>query len=375
MKKEILFYGVMLLIPLLFIELSLQAYYRIVTGSFLFERMVLPIYAADENRFYRLKSDLAYQHKTNEYDVTYYTNSEGLRTDAEKKVVPIEKADNVYRILFMGPSFAFGWGSDYEDSYVSRISKALKLDGKKIEVINLGTPAQPIPHQLCWLEKKGFEYKPDMIVQTIYGNPEKTPAHCSKTKRPPVVKDGFIHRSKITTKTKIINEAKKSAIVFYGWYLYQALLPTNDEIVGAGTELYEDETQSTEEQNTDNKTYEKYANKYKAYTQFVSNTLNYEPAIVFLHVPYSYVVRPEDSSRWEHIKEFKTSEEMKRSSKEIGKLLQKMNISYVNPLDELIEQDKLTRMYYFLDIHFTPEGNKVLADKATPVIQKLMLKN
>jgi len=189
------------------------------------------------------------------------------------------------------------------------------------------------------------------------------------------VKDGFIHRSKITTKTKIINEAKKSAIVFYGWYLYQALLPTNDEIVGAGTELYEDETQSTEEQNTDNKTYEKYANKYKAYTQFVSNTLNYEPAIVFLHVPYSYVVRPEDSSRWEHIKEFKTSEEMKRSSKEIGKLLQKMNISYVNPLDELIEQDKLTRMYYFLDIHFTPEGNKVLADKATPVIQKLMLKN
>lgn len=29
-------------------------------------------------------------------------------------------------------------------------------------------------------------------------------------------------------------------------------------------------------------------------------------------------------------------------------------------------------MYYFLDIHFTPSGNKVVAEKAIPIIQKLI---
>ena len=47
----------------------------------------------------------------------------------------------------------------------------------------------------------------------------------------------------------------------------------------------------------------------------------------------------------------------------------------MNPTNELIIRDKDTRMYYFLDIHFTPDGNMTLAEKAIPVIQDLILRS
>jgi len=185
----------MLIIPVVFIELSLQAYYLISNGNFLFQRVNLSINSPDIHRVYKTKPNMAFRQRTNEFDVTYYTNSQGLRTDSQRKEINIDKPASTYRILFLGPSFTFGWANNYEDTYVSIISEAIDVVGKDIQVMNLGTPGQPISYQLCWLQEEGYKYSPDMIIQTIYGNPTKTATICHIPADHPTVHNGYLYNS------------------------------------------------------------------------------------------------------------------------------------------------------------------------------------
>lgn len=233
-KRKTIYFIIMLIIPVVFIELSLQAYYRISNGGFLFDRAHLSMYSPDIHRVYKVKPNLIYRHKTNEYNVTYYTNSQGLRTNSQQKDIHINKADSTYRILFLGPSFTFGWANNYEDTYVSLISENITAPGKDIEIMNLGTGAQPINYQLCWLQEIGYKYNPDMIIQTVYGPTRAIPAKCYLPEDPPTVYDGYLYNSNNTFKVKVLNTVKNSAIVFYGWYIYQFMVSSEDNNVGLG---------------------------------------------------------------------------------------------------------------------------------------------
>jgi len=93
---------------------------------------------------------------------------------------------------------------------------------------------------------------------------------------------------------------------------------------------------------------------------------------VFLHVPYSYAVRLSDFSCWKHL-ETNSPYSLQREAKEMEKLLEEKDITFINPIDELIANNQETRMYYFLDIHFTPAWNRVLSDKSTPIINEIIL--
>ena len=141
--RRIFFYFIFVTLQLLIVELALQTYYRISSGDWLIRRVVLPIFQADESRVYRVQANLDYPHITNEFSVNYYTDNLGFRAANPDKITNVEKAEDMYRILFLGPSFAFGTASNYEDMYVTLIAEQLQVEGKAIEVINLGTPAQP----------------------------------------------------------------------------------------------------------------------------------------------------------------------------------------------------------------------------------------
>ena len=277
------------MIPIIFTEISLQVYYRLTNGSFLFERMVLPIYKTDDYRYYKLKPNLSYRHQTNEYDVTYYTNDQGLRTNYLRKNIKSNKDEKIFRILFLGPSFTFGWANNYKDIFPSIIEKEITIEGKVVEVMNLGTPAQPIEYQLCWLQKMGYKFNPDMIVQSVYGNPARISTKCQETNNPPVVKNGYLYLSEPNLGEKIIILAKSSAIVFYGWYIYQYINSNFGNNEGLGTELYENLPGKSLAAGN-NIRYNTYCN----YIEFVRNIVKKEIPIIFLHIPYSYVVRPSD---------------------------------------------------------------------------------
>ena len=365
-NRNRIYFALMLLIPVCFLELSLQAYYRISNGNFLFQRVNLSINSPDIHRVYRTKPNLTLRQRTNEFDVTYYTNSQGLRTDSQRKEIKIDKPADTYRILFLGPSFAFGWANNYEDTYVSIISEAIAAVGKSIEVMNLGTPGQPISYQFCWLQEEGYKYRPDMIVQTVYGDPTKTATRCDIPADHPTVHNGYLYNSTDSFKVNFLSVVKNSAIVFYGWYIYQFMLSGDDKNIGLGTELYGPDSEVSPSEDYGSK-----VAKYRENIVFVWQVVQREIPIVFLHVPFSYVVRPGDLSRWT-VQNPKDPLQLLKAAREMEILLNREGILFVNPTDELISKDKETRTYYFLDLHFTPAGNKVLAGKAIPIIQKVI---
>jgi hypothetical protein len=353
------------MVPILFLEIALQLYYHITTGSYVFNRAAIPIYESDDVRYYRVKPNLSYHQQTNEFDVIYYTNNQGLRSDHLKKDITIDKGDHIYRILFLGPSFTFGWGNNYEDMYVTLIANSITVKGKEVEIMNLGTPAQPMNAQLCWLRKTGYKFKPDMIIQTVYGDPLNVATNCSPISPAPKVKDGYLYMGD----SWVPSFLKNSAIVFYGWSIF--IFCKSRTPLGLGTELYEHATDPTQMVTDPEGT----VKKYRDYIDFVRKTVSMDIPVVFIYIPFSYTVRPSDAIRWELRQQGGLPGDLRvlrEKAKVVCELLAKRHIPFVNPTDELVLKDQERRMYYFLDVHFTPAGNKIVAEQAIPVIREVL---
>ena len=362
--RKVFFYIIMVCLQLVFIEGVLQAYYRIVNGDYLARRVDLPIFEADQHRIYRVKSNLSYKHHTNEFSVTYYTDNHGFRSASPRQETRIEKPAGAYRIMFLGPSFNFGTANNFEDIYTTLIGEGLVAPDAAIEVINVGTPSQPPRFQLCWLQALGYQFQPDIVVQTVYGSPQLAESSCDLTGSLPVVDDGHLYSQPPTFRLWFIAKAKQSAIVFYTWYLYQSVFSPENMEKGLGTDFYR-----TGPADTDNP--EEITRPFREFNAFVRNAVGAHVKTAFLHIPYSYVIHPEDLGRFTHL-EASAPAEARQLSAKLETLLARDSIMYIDPTDALLEKAKTTRMYYFLDVHFTAAGNKVLADVATPYLQQLI---
>ena len=372
--KKLVFTLLLLIFSALLTEISLQAFYRVTAGQWLWQWWAVPLYESDDFRVYRLRGNLDYIHKTSEYSARYYTNAQGFRTDRGQKSTSFEKPTNTYRVMYLGPSFTFGWGVDYEQSYAYLISNNLHIPNKKIESINVGTPAQPITYQLAWFEKQGYRYDPDLIVQTIYADccmditmdgilPEELP----------YVKEGYLYPPPPKTLSEASQEIicryrRYSALLFFGWRLYVAVAPSKERS-GMGKELY-GKTNDFDvcEPNV-------ILKNYRAYQRFMWKALNKEIPIVFVYVPLAYIVRPADIIRVKHQSNYKNPLTERSNIGKVQQILNDSGIHFVDLTDVLVQADGKTRMYNLYDIHFTPSGNKVAADRAIPIIQKIINDN
>ena len=145
-RKRLLFYLVLGLLLLVFAEAALQIIYRARVGRWLWQWWAVPIYEADPVRIYRLKAHLDFTHQTREYTARYLTDARGRRIGEGEPSLPVTKSNDVFRVLALGPSFAFGWGVNNEECYVRQIADGLRVPGRRIELVNLGTPSQPISY-------------------------------------------------------------------------------------------------------------------------------------------------------------------------------------------------------------------------------------
>lgn len=370
LRRRLLFISVPLLLTLLAVEIVLQAYYYVSAGDFLFRRAVPPIYEADETRCFRLKPDLDYIHRTNEFAVRIYTNSQGFRTDAARRTIPIEKGENVFRILFLGPSFAMGWANDFEDSYAALIAGGLTVPGKRVELINLGTPAQGPEAQLCWLEKEGYRFDPDLVVETSYGRQlSSLPRGCPADLACPEIRNGHLYTTEPSLLRRIVHRAKNSAVVFYGYYAYHAVAGRRagaGSEVGTGKELYSDEERSVG--STDPA---ELVEDYLGFMDFVRRTVGEHVHVAFIHVPLSFVVHPADASRWRHLLDVNPGLARARTRAGAEALLAH-GVPMIDTTEALIGAGASERMYYWLDIHLTPAGNRVVAETALPGLEALV---
>src|SRR5262245_4209647 len=156
------------------VEVALQGFYYVTAGDFLFKRVGLPMYAQEPYAGFGNRPGLFLDHRTNEFRARYFINQAGFRVSRSDLKYTKAHPPDTYRIMLLGPSFAFGWGVEYEQSFAGVLEKLLQdrgfAGGKKIEIINAGIPAMPVAPQLVWLEHVGVTYTPDLVIQFVYGS-------------------------------------------------------------------------------------------------------------------------------------------------------------------------------------------------------------
>jgi len=365
-RRRLLFSVILAGVAFASVELTLQLQYRIANGEWLFRRTLPPIYDADATRCYRVKPDLDYFHRTNEFAIHLFTNAQSFRTDAKREPVAYEKPQDVYRVLFLGPSFAFGWGSDHEQTYAALLAEALRVPGKRVELLNLGTPAQPVEPQLCWLASEGWRYQPDLVVQTSYGEHVATmPGGCPEQLACPVVEDSLVYTTLPTLRQRVIAAVKNLGVVFYGYYIYN-MIPRADAKpnVGAGKELYQAEAAGSAGDPR------ALVAGYQAFVEFVHARVGPSTQVAFVHIPLSFMVHEQDRPRWKHIIDIEP--EVARANTRAGiAALTASDVPIVDTLDLLIERGAQERQFFWLDIHLTPAGNATVAEAALPLLQRM----
>jgi hypothetical protein len=368
--RRLLFVSVLAGIALLSVELPLQIYYRVTAGEWLFRRTQPRIFEEDPTRCYRVKPDLDYEHRTNEFAIHVYTNAQSFRTGEARAPVAYEKPPDVYRVLFLGPSFTFGWGSDHEDTYAALIANGLRVPGKRVELLNAGTPAQPPWHQLCWFEREGHRYHPDLIVQTSYGSRiGPMPTACPERLECPVIEDSLIYFAPPTFRLRAIATVKQLGIVFYGFYLYNMVAARQeDSRVGMGKELYGSAAAAPEDD------LPAIVESYRGLIAYFHRLSGENTQVGIVHLPLSFQVHPGDRARWKHIIQVDPDEELASTRASIA-ALQAAGIVVIDTIDGLVEAAGHERQYFWLDIHLTPAGNQTVAQAVLPVLQPLVLEN
>ena len=105
------------------------------------------LYEKDEVLSFRNKPNLSYTFKTNEYEVVYNTNEDGIR---EQEGFRFNKKGGEMRILTAGDSMTYGLALNKQDTFQERLEKKLSaISNKKIEVIpELITGTDLIP-EIC----------------------------------------------------------------------------------------------------------------------------------------------------------------------------------------------------------------------------------
>ena len=199
------------------VEVGLQGFYYFTAGDFLFRRVGIPIYAREPYAGFGNRPGLSFDHRTNEFRARYYINQAGFRVPRSEVEYTLAKPSNIYRIMLLGDSFAFGWGVNYELSFAGVLQQLLQegsfAGDKKIEIVDAGVPAMPPAPQLTWFDHVGKDYAPDLVIQVVY---ESLAQPFNFTATPPwaVSEDGYL-----TAYRRRYESLKKLATVFYGWIL------------------------------------------------------------------------------------------------------------------------------------------------------------
>jgi hypothetical protein len=101
--------------------------------------------------------------------VTYHINQWGYRGADFAQAKP----PGVYRIVILGDSFTFGEGTPESAIYAARLDAALRertIDGRRIEVVNLGMPAEDSGTELLTYGEFARTLAPDRVVLQWHTN-------------------------------------------------------------------------------------------------------------------------------------------------------------------------------------------------------------
>jgi len=325
------------------VEVGLQGFYYFAAGDFLFSRGAVPIYAREPYAGFGNRPGLSFDHRTNEFRAQYYINRAGFRVPRPEVEYPLAKPSNVYRIMLLGPSFAFGWGVNYELSLAGVLQQLLQerrfAGDKKIEIIDAGVPAMPPAPQLSWFEHVGKDYAPDLVIQVVY----ESMVQDATGPLLAVNEDGYLVRPHYSPSRH--ESFKKVATVFYGWMLWTDLRSGSTvHSSGQGGEF--------------EPTQPKVREAIQLYKKLASIVRQAGARLLVVYVPDSFRIHPEDESRWAP----EIDPRQVTFDAAFVRYLNECHIPSVNTTQQLLESARgRNRMYYWLDVHWTPAGNAAAA--------------
>jgi hypothetical protein len=359
--KRLLLAGTVFLFMLLVAEAALQLFYRVTVGQWLFTRTALPLFVPDERFVYWNKPHLSFTHRTNEFRSEVATNGQGLRVAPGGGDYPQAKPPGTRRILLMGPSFAFGWGVDYEQTFAARLQELLNehlpANGMRSEIINAGVPSMGPALNLDWYRAIGKELAPDLVMQLVYTTmavPRVGNRHDID-----VDEQGYLVRRNLPMRYYATLYAKKSALVFYTWMAYvraKGAAATPGEggaILGAGREANLHSAFDVTEPDT--------AEAIEYYDDLRQTVESSGAKLLVVYVPLSYCVHREDVARWTHLGVHDVAAQI-AYDEAFCNYLRGQGFDCVNTTNDLqVAAEAGKRLYYLIDIHWTPDGNDVAA--------------
>ena len=266
------------------------------------------------------------------------------------------------RILLLGPSFAFGWGVDYEASAGHLLEGLLERGGfggaQRVQLINAGVSSLgPGPH-LNWFRHEGRKFQPDLVIHFIFGSMAVT-----NRERSPhgVTPEGYLIDSDASPLRKLREQAKSSAIVFYSWILYTRLdakfgdPEEPDEIHGAGREMRAQRDFSLDDPSV--------IDSLDFYRALRVETRRAAAEVLVVFFPLSYAVHSEDESRWRHlgVRDVDAQQEFDAAFCDHLTLRESIPCLDISTPLQRAAKTSADRLYYWLDVHWTESGNRVAA--------------
>jgi hypothetical protein len=113
---------------------------------------------------YELKPDLSALY----YGKKMTTNSRGFRC----RDIPIQRAENTFRIVGIGDSVMFGKGVADDEVYLTILERRLQasLPDVTVEIVNTAVPGYNTVMEVETLRDKGLIFEPDVVIVDFVGN-------------------------------------------------------------------------------------------------------------------------------------------------------------------------------------------------------------
>lgn len=113
------------------------------------------------------RTDAEVDRKTSEFDITFHTNAQGLRHDAD---IALQKRPNTFRTMMLGDSFVLGYTVDREDLFLDLLERWWHKEERRAQVVNAGTEGYSTDQEVAWFQEYGKAYGPDLVLLFPYEN-------------------------------------------------------------------------------------------------------------------------------------------------------------------------------------------------------------
>lgn len=126
-------------------------------------------------------------------DIEFRINSSGFR-DRDYST----DAKNRFRVMALGDSITFGYGLPVEDSYPKQLETYLRQSRMQVDVINAGVSGYSPTEEVAFLQAKGLQFKPDVVIlQLCVNDITQNSGELLQINRQKMFDHSLVHSSKV----------------------------------------------------------------------------------------------------------------------------------------------------------------------------------